>query len=84
MVLSDGSRGFYYLNNWQVFFVEAKSIKVISTTGAGDSLLAGFIYAHSHNFEITEKLMTIASFAYLTIKNNQLVTAADYQQQQFN
>ncbi|MBV8046865.1 MAG: kinase [Paludibacterium sp.] len=44
VVLSLGSYGFYYSNGMEAHWMDAPTVNVINVTGAGDALLAGFVY----------------------------------------
>ncbi len=53
-VVKNGASGSLIQNGKQVFHVEAKPVKVIDTTGAGDLYAAGFTYGLLNNFKLPE------------------------------
>lgn len=56
MVVSLGARGAFLACNEGVFYKSTPSVKVKSTIGAGDSMVAGLIYGIQNNFP-PEKLL---------------------------
>ena len=45
VVVKQGSKGVFAINNSQDCFVEAYECEVVDTTGAGDSFNSGFLYS---------------------------------------
>ena len=45
VVVKQGSKGVFAINNSQECFVEAYECEVVDTTGAGDSFNSGFLYS---------------------------------------
>ena len=57
-----GGDGAVYASGEAAYYISAPEIAPKSTTGAGDSLIAGYIYALSRGCEITDILRTAAAF----------------------
>ncbi len=49
MILSLGSEGAYYFYRKEIFYIPARDAEPIHTVGAGDSMVAGYIYAYIQN-----------------------------------
>ena len=52
VVIKQGSKGVYAINNSQECFVEAYECDVVDTTGAGDSFNSGFLYSFLKGFSL--------------------------------
>ena len=52
VVVKQGSRGVFAMNNSQDCFVEAYECDVVDTTGAGDSFNSGFLYSFLNGFDL--------------------------------
>ena len=50
VVVKQGSKGAFAINNREECFVEAYECDVVDTTGAGDSFNSGFLYSHLKGF----------------------------------
>lgn len=57
ILLSKGKNGFEYLGKKEHCVVEGFKVETKSTVGAGDSLLAGFIYGLSNKLSLKESLL---------------------------
>ena len=68
VVLSLGQDGAMFFNRENKLYVKALDVKVNSTVGAGDSMMAAFAYGVHHNldFEETAKLSMAISGAKVT------------------
>ncbi len=62
VMISLGARGAVLCSSGEICSVEAPKINAISTVGAGDSSIAGFLYAMSHSMSIAECLKTAVAF----------------------
>jgi 6-phosphofructokinase 2 len=56
MVISLGAKGAWLISNAQNIFISAPEVNVISTVGAGDSMLAGIIWSLYNKKDLTESL----------------------------
>ena len=64
----------YISNNFEKIYLKALDIDVISTVGAGDSLIAGFLAAYSMKKEINECLKLGLACATATVESMYLAT----------
>jgi 1-phosphofructokinase family hexose kinase len=62
VMISMGKQGIAYAGNVGCFSVKAPKIDVISTVGAGDCSVSGFIYAYSENKDIKECIIHAVAF----------------------
>ena len=65
LVITNGPEGSLAIKDDEVVFITPPKVKAISTVGAGDSFLAGFIYGESKNYDFknTLKIATSCSVA---------------------
>ena len=49
---TDGENGAYIINKGELIHVDAKSVKIIDTTGAGDLFAAGFLWGMVNGYDI--------------------------------
>lgn len=52
VVVKQGSKGVFAINNSQECFVEAYQCEVVDTTGAGDSFNSGFLYSFLKGYDL--------------------------------
>lgn len=52
VVVKQGSKGVFAINNSQECFVEAYECEVVDTTGAGDSFNSGFLYSFLKGYDL--------------------------------
>lgn len=52
VVVKQGSKGVFAINNSQKCFVEAYECEVVDTTGAGDSFNSGFLYSFLKGYDL--------------------------------
>ncbi|AMD17170.1 ribokinase [Methanobrevibacter sp. YE315] len=52
VVVKQGSKGVFAMNNSTDCFVEAYECDVVDTTGAGDSFNSGFLYSYLNDFDL--------------------------------
>lgn len=57
IILSKGKDGFEYLDSKNYLQVESFKVEAKSTVGAGDSLLAGFVYGISKKYSLEDSLV---------------------------
>ena len=62
VMISLGGKGAVLARGAQVFFAKAPKIEVLSTIGAGDSSIAGFLVAHKNGKSAEECLKTAVAF----------------------
>ncbi len=62
VIISLGAKGFIFKNNSGAYRITVPKIKPVSTIGAGDSTLAGFVAGISKQLEICDILKLAASF----------------------
>lgn len=69
MLVSLGEKGMAYYVNDKIHYLLANKVKPISTVGAGDASLAGFVYALCQGFEETEciRYANAAGAHYITL-----------------
>lgn len=63
VIVSLGSEGSFFRNSSEVWFVAAPKIKVVSTVGAGDALLSGYLYSLSQGYAMEKAGKTATAFA---------------------
>ena len=61
VVVKQGSKGVFAINNSQECFVEAYECEVVDTTGAGDSFNSGFLYSFLRGYNL-EKSCSIGNW----------------------
>ena len=54
VILSMGESGAWFLNDGECLHAQPASVDIVSTVGAGDSMLGGYLYGLSHNFSLHE------------------------------
>ena len=75
VIISLGDMGLLYISsNLEKVYLNSIDVNVISTVGAGDSLIAGFIAGHSSNKEINECLKLGLACATATVESMYLAT----------
>ena len=75
VIVSLGEEGLLYIsNNFEKIYLKALDIDVISTVGAGDSLIAGFLAAYSMKKEINDCLKLGLACATATVESMYLAT----------
>ena len=52
VVIKQGSKGVFAMNNSEECFVESFKCDVVDTTGAGDSFNSGFLYSYLQGFDL--------------------------------
>lgn len=52
VVVKQGSKGVFAMNNSEECFVESFDCEVVDTTGAGDSFNSGFLYSYLQGFDL--------------------------------
>ncbi len=62
VMVSLGKQGFSYCNKNQKFIISVPKVEVVSTIGAGDSLIAGFVAGMTKGIETEETLRLAAAF----------------------
>ncbi|MBO4940840.1 MAG: 1-phosphofructokinase family hexose kinase [Clostridia bacterium] len=62
VIVSLGEQGFSYCNKNHKFIISVPKVEVISTIGAGDSLIAGFVAGMIKGFGVEETLRLAAAF----------------------
>jgi len=67
VLLTMGSKGAYYVEKDTAYFIGTLDINVKSTTGAGDAMLGGFVYALSKNLPLLRILKKAAACAAASI-----------------
>jgi 1-phosphofructokinase len=77
--ISMGGDGSIFVNEDAAYFIEPLKIKVKSTVGAGDSMLAGMIYALSNGYDIEKalKLSSACAAATVSLEGTQTGKLAD-------
>ncbi len=76
LVISHGSQGFTYADSMQTSLESPISGKPVNTVGAGDSLVAGYIYGCNKGFNLEDKLAIAKYAASATVYSGEL---ANYQ-----
>lgn len=61
VIVSMAEKGAYLVNEGGAYFANAPAGQVQNSVGAGDSMIAGFIYAHSRKMDIEECFRYAAS-----------------------
>ena len=75
VIISLGDMGLLYISsNLEKVYLNSIDVNIISTVGAGDSLIAGFIAGHSSNKEINECLKLGLACATATVESMYLAT----------
>lgn len=74
LIVSHGGKGFTYESNGIVQYEEPIKGDVINTVGAGDSLVAGFIYGEVNNLNLSDKLSVAKYCASSTVYSGQIAT----------
>jgi 1-phosphofructokinase len=77
--ISMGGDGSIFVNEDLAYFIEPMKLKVKSTVGAGDSMLAGMIYALSNGYDLEKalKLSTACAAATVSLEGTQTGKLAD-------
>jgi pseudouridine kinase len=71
--ITRGKAGLFWCDNNGDGFRRSQDIKVVNTTGAGDSFMAGIVLATLYDFEIQETLSIASAIAALTISVEETV-----------
>ncbi len=66
-LVSKGNRGALYLTGDEVYYIPPFEVETKSTTGAGDAMVAGFIYAQEKGLPLQDRLKYAAAAAGTTI-----------------
>lgn len=66
IIIKAGKHGAYYINDKEVYSIEAYPVKTVDTTAAGDSFNAGLSFALGSNKSILEVLKTASAVASLS------------------
>lgn len=74
IIVSHGSNGFTYYNNETELHERPITGNPINTVGAGDSLVAGYIYAIANNFDLKDCLALAKYSASATVYSGSLAT----------
>lgn len=74
LIVSHGGNGFTYYNHQIEKYESPIKGTPINTVGAGDSLVAGFIYSENQNLELSEKLLVSKYAASATVYSGVLAT----------
>ena len=75
VIISLGDMGLLYISSTlEKIYLKSLDVNVISTVGAGDSLVAGFLAAYSNNREIYECLKLGLACACVTVESMYLAT----------
>ncbi len=77
VIISHGANGLTYIDNEQAIELAAIKDQVVNTVGAGDSLVAGYIYGLVNNFSIKERLTFAKYTASASVFNSELATIAN-------
>lgn len=56
IIVTLGSRGVFYINKERQEFFDAYKVKVVDTTGAGDSFIGGFVASYIENKDIDKAI----------------------------
>ena len=79
VIISLGDMGLLYISsNLEKVYLNSIDVNIISTVGAGDSLIAGFIAGHSSNKEINECLKLGLACATATVESMYLATKREF------
>ena len=54
LVVTDGSKGGYYLKNGEIFHYDSVKVKAVDTNGAGDTFHGAFVAAYCENKSVEE------------------------------
>ncbi|NMA15833.1 MAG: hexose kinase [Erysipelotrichia bacterium] len=76
-LLSLGEKGSCYISKDRIILAESPKVTVINTVGAGDSLLAAFVYMLENNNSIEECLKFATATGSATVKKATLPTKDD-------
>ena len=77
-VLITTKLGVYLLKDEKIYYYVHNSYSAsVNTTGAGDSMLAAYVYASNHNYDVAESLAIALSTAILTIHDYNAVAKLD-------
>ena len=74
VVVTAGEKGAYYISSDRFLFCHGAKVKVKNTNGAGDSFLAGFVFALSEGMDEKEALRMAVSAAGITIMEDDTVS----------
>lgn len=74
VIISHGGDGLTFINSEEVIEEDAIKGKVINTVGAGDSLVAGYIYASVNNYNNNDKVKFAKYTASASVFNDCLAT----------
>ncbi len=74
MIVSHGGKGFTYYNQQIEKYESPITGTPINTVGAGDSLVAGYIYAISKGLELSDSLLLAKYSASATVYSGSLAT----------
>ena len=65
--------GMYYNNGVQEGIIKAQDIKVVNVTGAGDSCVAGLVYAYMNKLSIKDAVKYSIAMSAITISHEQTI-----------
>lgn len=77
VIISHGGKGFTYKSKNAELIEKPLPGAPINTVGAGDSLVAGFIYGEYHNLGLKEKLKIAKYCASATVYSGQIATKSE-------
>ena len=73
-----GAEGIFYSGSKESFFVKAPKIKAVSTIGAGDSTVAGFLAGQEKGYSIRDSVcLAVASGSAACLSEGTLPPKAD-------
>lgn len=79
LIISLGERGSLYLNQKESFLAQPIVSEVISTTGAGDSMIAGFIAKYIETKDTRQSFIHAVACAQATVFSGRLATKSNIQ-----
>ena len=68
--LTDGKNGAYLYNEKRLYFIKSPKVNAVTTLGAGDSFIGGFISALSQGETLINSLKTAAATAAAKVEDN--------------
>lgn len=70
VVVSLGSKGALWITAQEAWLAKPPKCKVVSTVGAGDSMVAGIVHGLQHNFSIKDTLVFASAVAALSVSQS--------------
>ncbi len=80
VIVSHGGDGFTYYDQTSEKYEEPITGKPVNTVGAGDSLVAGYIYGTVNNLSLDDKLLVAKYCASATVYSGQIATLENIKQ----